>query len=296
MTSQHVDVSIILVNYRTPKLTSECIHSIFNNVKSCTFEIILVDNASGDDSIKLFKEKFGSNVHIIDSGENLGFGRANNLGVAKSCGEFVFFLNSDTILKNDPFKYFLYNYKTLDSAGVLGTYLIDGSDCYTLSGGNTYSAQKYIKVALNGIFRRKSPIEIPFSSKIQKVDYVIGADMFMSRELFQEVGGFNPRIFMYFEDVELCERISRLGKNNYLIPGPQIIHFVKSSSTSQFSRVYNTASLMYCLSNKMPSIRFKAFQLIYLLLKLPLILNFKNIKNEWQYITSIYKYKKYLAK
>ena len=78
----------------------------------------------------------------------------------------------------------------------------------------------------------------------------IGADLFIRRELFEELEGFDKHIFMYFEDVELCKRLSDAGYQSYIIYGPDITHFVKASSTSQFSRVYNTASLVYCLQKE----------------------------------------------
>lgn len=293
--STHIFVSIIIVNYKTPLLTIACIESIFENIGSYGFEVIVVDNASGDNSTNLIKQHFGNTIKLIQSSENLGFGRANNLGVQNSCGDYLFFLNSDTIVKNDPFKYFIPFYESISDVGAIGCYLLDGSGMYTLSGGKTYSARKYLKIAFNGLIRRKSPVEVPYSEYLVSADYIIGADLFIKNDLFHKVGCFNPKIFMYFEDVELCERIRDLGKVNYILPGPKIIHLVKSSSTSQFSRVYNTASLMFCLRQKMKPLHFRLFQLMYFILKSPLLLKFHNLVHEYQYLSTIYNYKKYLV-
>lgn len=288
-------VSIIIVNYNTPRLTCACIESIFKHVKSCEYEIIVVDNASKDDSIKILNRNFESKIILIQSLENVGFGRANNLGAKNAKGEYLFLLNSDTILINDPFKYFIPFYKSSSSVGAIGSYLIDGESKFSLSGGSIYSAKKYLKMALNAYSNKKS-VTMLDNNRINEVGYVIGADLFISKKLFQDLNGFDKNIFMYFEDVELCDRIIKLGKSNYLIPGPLIMHFVKSSSTSQFSRLYNTASLMYCLRKSMGLLKFKIFQFLYLVLKLPILLRFGQFRENWKYINSIIHYKHYLLR
>lgn len=289
-------VSIIIVNYNTPSLTIECVNSIFDNVKSCRYEVIIIDNSSSDNSAKIISSKFRDRIVLIESPVNLGFGRANNLGATKAQYDYLFFLNSDTVLKNDPFDYFFNFYYQTKNVGALGTYLFDGKGNYTLSGGYTYSIKKYLKTACRSYLAPKMNFEVELSNKVQKVDYVIGADIFISAELFNEVGGFDPKIFMYFEDVKLCRQLNDLGFTNYLIPGPRIIHYVSSSSASQFSRVHNTSSMMYCISQKSSNFKFRIFQSIYFILKLPIIFKSRNISNEIKYLDSIINYKKYLNK
>jgi len=255
-----------------------------------------VDNASSDNSVVEIKRRYASSVKLVNSSCNLGFGRANNLGVKHASGQFLFLLNSDTILKNDPFPYFLGFFDTREDIGALGTYLKDGNGIYTKSGGCFYSMNKYLMMGLKRLFFIPSNEEIPLSDGFRKVEYVIGADLFIKKNLFEKIGMFNKHIFMYFEDVELCKRLYDIGCQSYLIPGPQIIHFVKSSSTSQFSRIYNTASLMYCIQKEHNRLSFSLFQIAYFLLKIPLLLKIKNIRKEWEYISSIFKYKQYLVK
>ncbi|MDE6753642.1 MAG: glycosyltransferase family 2 protein [Muribaculaceae bacterium] len=295
MENSSIIVSFIIINYKTPDLTNNCIESIIQNVRNIPYEIVVVDNNSEDNSITKIREKYNTIV-LIESHENLGFGRANNLGAEYAQGKFLFLLNSDTIVKNNPLEWFIKFYESNSNVGAIGSYLHDGEGKYTLSGGKTYSIKKYLKIALRGILRITSTkYEVPCEEKPQKVDYVIGADLFIRKQLFHSIGGFDPNIFMYFEDVELCKRLTDEGFQNYIIPGPDIIHFVKSSSTSQFARVYNTASLMYCIRKNTGSFKFRLFQFIYLLLKLPILLRLSSFKKEWEYISSIYKYKKYLV-
>lgn len=288
-------ISIIIVNYNTPDLTISCIKSIIEHVR-IDFEIIVVDNHSCDDSIEKLKSNCGQEIILIESPENLGFGRANNLGATYAKGKYLFLLNSDTVLNNDPFKWFIPFYESSSEIGAIGAYLKDGRGEYTLSGGKTFSIRKYLKIALRGLLRkRNNKFEAPLKDEIQEVDYVIGADLFISKNLFRKSGGFDQNIFMYFEDVELCRKLVDKGFKNYLIPGPQIVHFVKSSSTSQFARVYNTASLMYCIRKSTSFLKFKIFQISYFLLKMPILLRLHSFKKEWEYITTIFQYKKYLT-
>lgn len=289
-------VSIIIVNYNTCALTCACIDSIFQNVYSCKFEVVLVDNASSDNSVVEIRRRYASSVKLVESDCNLGFGRANNLGVKHACGQYLFLLNSDTILSNDPFLYFFEFIRSRENLGALGAYLKDANGVYTKSGGNFYSMSKYLIMGIKRLFFISSNEEIPLSNDFCEVEYVIGADLFIKKELFEKIGMFNKHIFMYFEDVELCKRLYDANYRSYLIPGPQITHFVKSSSTSQFSRIYNMASLMYCLQKSSSPFIFYVFQITYFLLKLPLLFNVGNIRKEWKYISCIFNYKKYLVK
>src|SRR5690348_12526562 len=121
-----MNVSIIIVNYNTKDLLSNCIGSIYSNTKDVDFEIIIVDNASIDGSQELIKEKFPE-VVLIESEVNLGFGKANNLGAEFAKGDYLFLLNSDTILQNNAVFYFLDFYKKNNNLniGCLGGMLVD---------------------------------------------------------------------------------------------------------------------------------------------------------------------------
>lgn len=120
-----MNVSIVLVNYNTLRITKECIDSIVNNTIDISYEIILVDNASSDGSIEYFSKD--ERIKFIESGSNLGFGKANNLGAQNSVGDYVFFLNTDTVLKNNAIKIMYdwmvqYNYDL--NVGALGCLLL----------------------------------------------------------------------------------------------------------------------------------------------------------------------------
>lgn len=294
-------ISIIIVNYKTLQLTLQCLDSIFSNVKDKEnfVEIIVVDNASEDDTIHQLRQKYPK-VICVQSNENLGFGRANNLGATYAQGDYLFFLNSDTLLHNNPFDYFFdfINNNQDQQIGTLGAaFLMDKSNNYAQSGGTFYSAKKYLYNAARRwvLLDHKQEIDITSTTNLP-VDYVIGADLWIKHSLFKEIGGFDPRIFLYFEDVELCKRLKKKGYQSFLIQGPKIQHLIKSSSTSQNVRIYNIASLMYCLNKEMNKLKFNLFRLSYFCLKLPVLLKRDNSFTEnVNYLLTIFKYKNYLV-
>lgn len=243
-----MDVSIIIINYNTLKLTEACIQSIFNKTKKLEFEIILVDNASTDGSREFF-QKF-PNIKYIYSETNLGFGKANNLGAEYSTGRYLFFLNSDTILINNAIKILSDCLDTDNNIGIIGGNLYKEEGIPTISYERYYPSilQLLNRYFLNIPFRiiyGKNQIH-NFSQDILKVAYVSGADLMIRKNLFNEVKGFSPQFFMYFEETDLCYRVKKQG---YLIcscPQAQIIH-LEGGSMSVISKDFNyrKSELMY---------------------------------------------------
>lgn len=248
-----IDVSIIIVNYNTCELTKQCIDSIFEKTDGVSFEVIVVDNDSKDDSIKVLSQD--SRVNFIESGANLGFGRANNLGIKHSTGKYVFFLNSDTLLLNNAVKMlfdFMEAHKEL-KVGALGTILLDANHNRTHSYGNLQSCWDILKIEwgdhlLKRFGKRMARYDegvVDPDSPFFQVGYVTGADLFCSRETIDLAGAFDPDFFMYWEETEMQHRWSKkLGVSSYIIRGPRIVHLEGKSG--------NNKSIMSSLK-KMPS-------------------------------------------
>lgn len=236
-----MDVSIILVNYNTCNLTMSCIESIFKYTKDIDFEIIVVDNNSSDESQdRLINDK---RIIFIESGTNLGFGKANNLGFSKAKGDFVFFLNTDTVLLNNAVKYFWDFAKahTSFAIGALGCQLVDGDNNHVHSSScfpKVFESFIYeIKDHLSSIFRKPKKMRNNNFYKeggfyYYEVDYVTGADMFVKRDTLNKHGGFDPDFFMYYEETELQHRWIKLGLHNFIVEGPRIVHLERKSSNS----------------------------------------------------------------
>jgi len=269
-----MDVSIILVNYNTKQLTLDCIDTIYKYTEGLSFEIIIVDNHSSDGSIEVLSHD--ERVRFFDSGDNLGFGLANNLGVEKATGKYVFLLNTDTLLTYNVIKV-LYDYmESHQLVGVVGVGLLDAE------GNNNAAYVKFPSVCHTfrlclqyferhcGLKSKSKQLEI-FGNEVD-VDGVTGADMFVRKELFDEAGGFDKDIFMYGEEVELQYRIAELRYRRVLLPGEHIIHLEGGSSPSERKNRLSFFVLYSMLRGKCIFYRKHknaVYRLVALLLELP---------------------------
>lgn len=205
-----MDVSIILVNYNTKYVTLDCLKSIYEKTFGIEVEIIVVDNASIDGSVSAIREQFPE-VKIIENPENIGFGRANNVGVLNSCGKYVFFLNTDTVLINNAIK-ILFDFMEKDSSvGVCGGNLFDEKMKYVHAYGSFDSPlDMFLRISgLRYIFKRQ--LNNLNREVLQEVDQIIGADLMVRKSVLDQVGLFDRRFFLYFEESELQFRIKNTG-------------------------------------------------------------------------------------
>lgn len=216
-----MDVSIIIVNYNTKLLLINCLASVYEWTKGLTFEVIVVDNASNDDSEREICKRY-SRVKWINSGDNLGFGKANNLGANYAQGEYLFLLNSDTLLLNNAVRIF-FDYAEShkqEPIGALGSWLLDSHENPNNSFGFFPCVKNEFRY-LMGKFRLPTQEDITAE---KEVDYVTGADLFIKKSVFEELGGFDKNIFMYYEETDLQYRMANKGLFRKIIAGPRIIH------------------------------------------------------------------------
>lgn len=259
-----IEVSIIIVNYNTKQLTLDCLKSIYEYTANVEFEVILIDNASVDDSVEEIRNIFPF-VKVIESNKNLGFGKANNLGAEHALGEMLLFLNSDTILINNSVK-ILYDFLIQNpDAGVCGGNLVDininPATSFSVSKPSVCSDIDYFFFNIFSKLIYKN-IYYNYSSKPMKIyGSISGADYMVRKEVFDDVGGFDKDFFMYYEETELSYRIIKKGYNIYNVPSVKIIHLegasevVKEKSLDRTlisKKIYyqKTSSLfLYYLSN-----------------------------------------------
>ena len=234
------EVSIVIVNYNTKDLILQCLQSIYENTVGVDFEIIVVDNASEDDSCVSIKEKFPK-VTIVESNYNLGFGKANNVGAKLALGNFLFLLNSDTILIENSIKILKDYFENSNDSkvGVVGCKLLDTDKNPHISYGNFPSIyQELFEFGLSKIFRKYYSEKLSISvidkgTQIKEVDFIMGADMFLKKSIFDYVGGFDEDFFLYYEETEICFRLNRLGYKIIWNPSTSIIHYIGSSAKKQ---------------------------------------------------------------
>lgn len=233
-----MDVSVIIVNYKTANLICDCITSIIEKTKGLEYEVIVVDNDSEPNFENQIKKSIPEELYpsfkFIRLNKNIGFGRANNEGLRIAKGRNVFFLNPDTLLLNNAIKILSDFLDTHENVGACGGNLYDENKQPTYS----------YKMILPGIFweinelLNNKPQEVIYgkvkhfynvSSKPIPVGYITGADLMVKKSVLDKIGSFSPDFFMYFEETDLCARIKKEGLKIYNIPEARIMHLESKS-------------------------------------------------------------------
>jgi len=214
-----MDLSIIIVNWNSAGFTIPCISSIYSQTHGLEFEVLVVDNASADDSCRAIADRCPS-VKLIRSAQNMGFARANNLGFQNSSGRILLFLNPDTELRGPAINLMRECLDASEDIGVLGCRLLN-SDLSV----QTSCIQPFPTI-LNQIadaeqLRRLTPrlklwgmrpLFEPDPGTPVEVEAVSGACLMIKREVFEQVGLFSTDYFMYNEDLDLCFQVKKVGK------------------------------------------------------------------------------------
>lgn len=230
----NLDLSIIVVSYNTKRITKDCIDSVNESLKNSKikYEIIVADNASRDGSHELLSKMSLNKVNHLtyhQTGENLGFGRGNNYAVKKSKGKYILLLNSDTIVLNRAIEKLYEKYKEDEgSIHFLGPKLLNRDLTPQASAAHFFTLPVvFAALLLKGDYwgaTRSSP------NNFKKVDWVSGACILTSRKIYDRLGGFDNKIFMYMEEVDLLYRAAKKNLNTYFYPESQIIHLGSASS------------------------------------------------------------------
>jgi N-acetylglucosaminyl-diphospho-decaprenol L-rhamnosyltransferase len=235
--------SVIIVNYGTGGMTSACVASYKQALEGSDYEIVVVDNASRDDSVATIRLGH-PDVTVIAADSNLGYGRAVNLGAKAASGDYLVISNSD-ILAKDRFAEDLARLYEKAGAGVVGIKLVkdDGRVQETFGHFPTPLTVVTSEISpLNRIRRRRFdsyPALTTPGAPALRVDWVTGALMFMSRKNFETLRGFDEALFMYYEDVDLCKRASALGLATYYLAGHSALHAHCASSAALPRAAYN---------------------------------------------------------
>lgn len=259
-----VKVSMIIVNYHSSALINECLDSIYiQTPDSLPFEIIIVDNASEDLTVSISHSP-NDNLKFIQLTQNIGFGRANNAGAEIARGEYLFFLNPDTLLLND-------------AIGILYRFMDDNELC-GIAGGNLFSVDNKpnisfrritpgVRFEMNEIFHL-IPEKLAFkenrffnhTGKPLKVAHISGADLMIRKDIFDKLGGFSPEFFMYYEETDLCRRVSKAGWKLYSVPEAKIIHLeggtFQASQNERKIKMTEKGRMIYYKRNLSPFPRF----------------------------------------
>jgi GT2 family glycosyltransferase len=239
-------LSIVIVNYNVRYFLELCLHSVKAAIEAAAAEIIVVDNASLDDSCQMVKTLFPE-VILIENKENLGFSKANNIGVRAAKGEFICILNPDTVVVEHTFSKLISFAENQENLGVIGCKLIDGTGKFLPESKRNLPVVKVALQKMRGNATNYYANHIG-ENEIAKVEVLVGAFMVLKSSVFNELGGFDEDYFMYGEDIDLSYKATKMGLNNFYYGATTIIHY-KGESTLKDSlyakRFYGAMQIFY---------------------------------------------------
>ncbi len=241
-----ITVSIVIVHYKTPQLLVECVRSIIDTTTDISYEIVIIDNNSEDESEILIATNF-PHVKWINTGYNAGFARANNRGIRETNGEYVFLLNPDALVTTDYLSKLVSHYQQLAATlpvGLLTSRILSSVDNSLLVGtGIGFKGIKKefsknpIMLKWGQLFNRKQKTISYNAAQMHytnhEVDFVSGACALIKRSTLEKMNLYlDEDFFLYWEDVEWSFRVKTKGLNNYFFADAEIFH-VNSASTGK---------------------------------------------------------------
>lgn len=234
-----MDLSVIIVNYNVKEFLQNLLHSIEKASANLSKEIIVVDNASDDGSVEVIREKFPY-VNLIENKINVGFGKANNQGLAVAKGKYILFINPDCIVSEDTLDKMISFFGGHSDCALAGCKILNSDGTLQLACRRSFPGPwtSFTKVTgLSNLFP-KSRIFARYNltyldeNKTYEVDAVSGSFMMMRKTVYDNVGGFDEQFFMYGEDLDLCYRIQKAGHKVFYVHSTQVIHY-KGESTKR---------------------------------------------------------------
>lgn len=252
-----MNVSVIIINYNTKRLTRECVESVFSKTKGLAIEVIVIDNASKDGSKdELSKLKYEKYTYVYNK-KNVGFSKANNQASQITSGEYLFFINSDILFTNDVignlFKFIQKN----KEVGIVGPKFLNPNGTLQIS-CRSFPSVKF------GLTKFNPFLKVVFHKEVTKyyqnnsnydsihcVDTVSAGALLISRKLFKKIGCFDEFSFMYGEDADICKRVRDLGYKVVYYPKAILVHYGgQSSKLNSYKAIWSYYMAFYYLYKK----------------------------------------------
>ena len=245
------DLSVIIVTYNVRDLTLACLRSLYRDGSMTRFniEVLVVDNASADNTVTAIETEF-PHVCVIKNAKNLGFALGNNVGLAIAQGRYLFLLNSDTEV-NDGALGALIEFMDANAEAGAGCPMLLNPDGSLQPTGRPLPSLWSVFVGMTKLYRlwKKDFYLQPGRdyNKVTCVGEVSGAAMLVRKSVYDQTGGFDPKLFIYYEDVDWCKRIHDLGFKVFYIPQARVMHIWQRITKVLPERTYRASqdSLRY---------------------------------------------------
>jgi len=266
-----LDLSIIIVNFNVKEFLQNLLNSIDKASSNISKEIIVIDNASDDGSVEVIKEKFPS-VKLLENKINVGFGRANNQGLAIAKGKYILFINPDSIVSEDTLEKMISFFESHSDCGLAGCKILNSDGTLQLACRRSFPGPwtSFTKVTgLSNLFPR-SKIFARYNltyldeNKTYEVDAVSGSFMMIRKEVYEKTSGFDEQFFMYGEDLDLCYRVQKNNYKVFYVHDTQIIHY-KGESTKRSN--LDETKLFYDAMHLFVKKHLSSFPLVELILR-----------------------------
>lgn len=222
-------VDVVIVNYNAGAVLLDCVRSVLPQCR----RVIVVDNASHDDSLALLEQDASlmQQTHIIRNDQNLGFAKACNIGAHAAEGSHLLFLNPDCVAANDALETLLKVLESDDSIGMVGGQLLNPDGSEQAGGRRNIPRPSSAFVRAFGLstlfpntFKSFDQNQEPTPKQPIQVEAISGACMMLSREFFEQIQGWDDDYFLHCEDLDICMRINLSGKTILFVPDAHIVH------------------------------------------------------------------------
>lgn len=227
---QSCDLSFIIINWNTRQMLLECIDSVERHAENLHYEIIVVDNASADGSVEAVRARFPQ-VQVMQNESNLGFAKANNRALKIMRGKYAVLLNSDTLIMPGSIQILHGFMEKTPGSGMCGPQLLNSDGSFqksfdrfpTLPG--EFTSRTLIRLLAPEYYRRQFLDKDAKAVGPAKVDFIIGACMFVRKEAIAKTGMLDEEYFFFYEEIDWCFRMRRAGWTVHHVPAARIVHF-----------------------------------------------------------------------
>ncbi len=224
-------LSIIILNYKSKNLTRECVKRVLGLGLQIDYEVIVVDNGSGDGVGDMLREKFGDLVEFVQLPRNIGMGAGNNAGIKKASGKYIMILNPDGIVCDRAIETLISFLESNPKAGLVAPKILNPDGTHQRSVhrfpkfcmpfyrrtllGKTKHGKEYLKKYTASGISQSNPV---------RVDWVFGPAFIIPGDLMKSMGGYDERYFLFFEDTDLCRKVWDFGYEVWYVPDAKVVH------------------------------------------------------------------------